>query len=120
MTRVRGPQPNLSYFAFTATPKSPTLKLFGTFDPDKVNPRTGERGMHVPFHVYSMKQAIEEASSSTCSPTTSPTTPSGGCGTPPSSRPSRAANPEVDERKARAKLVRFAELHPTRCSRRPS
>ena len=60
MTRVRGPQPNLSYFAFTATPKSPTLKLFGTFDPDKVNPRTGERGMHVPFHVYSMRQAIEE------------------------------------------------------------
>ena len=35
MTRVRGLQPNLSYFAFTATPKSPTLKLFGTFDPDK-------------------------------------------------------------------------------------
>src|SRR5207302_7791029 len=30
MTRVRGPQPNLSYFAFTATPKSSTLKLFGT------------------------------------------------------------------------------------------
>ena len=44
MTRVRGPQPNLSYFAFTATPKSPTLKLFGTLDPDKVNPRTGEHG----------------------------------------------------------------------------
>ncbi len=39
MTRVRGPQPNLSYFAFTATPKSSTLKLFGTWDPDKVNPR---------------------------------------------------------------------------------
>ena len=61
MTRVRGPQPNLSYFAFTATPKSSTLKLFGTWDPDKVNPRDpGARGMHVPFHVYSMKQAIEE------------------------------------------------------------
>ena len=60
MTRVRGPQPNLSYFAFTATPKSSTLKLFGVFDPDKVDPRSGEHGMHVPFHVYSMKQAIEE------------------------------------------------------------
>ena len=60
MTRVRGRQPNLSYFAFTATPKSPTLKLFGTFDPEKVNPRTSEPGMYVPFHVYSMRQAIGE------------------------------------------------------------
>ena len=60
-TRVRGPQPNLSYFAFTATPKSRTLELFGTWDPEARNPRSpGERGMYVPFHVYSMRQAIEE------------------------------------------------------------
>jgi type I restriction enzyme R subunit len=60
LTRMRGKQPNLSYFAFTATPKSPTLKLFGTWDPDGVNPHDGTTGMHVPFHVYSMRQAIEE------------------------------------------------------------
>ena len=42
---------NVSYFAFTATPKSKTLELFGRKDAD---------GKPVPFHVYSMRQAIEE------------------------------------------------------------
>ncbi|VTU42360.1 MULTISPECIES: type I restriction endonuclease subunit R [unclassified Variovorax] len=42
---------NVSYFAFTATPKSKTLELFG---------RKGPEGTPVPFHVYSMRQAIEE------------------------------------------------------------
>lgn len=46
-----GPQKNLSYFAFTATPKGKTLELFGTRTPD---------GKFVPFHLYSMRQAIEE------------------------------------------------------------
>jgi len=114
MTRVRGPQPNLSYFAFTATPKSPTLKLFGTFDPDKVNPRTGERGMHVPFHVYSMKQAIEEryildVLANYITYDTKWRLRNAAV----EQAESALANPEVDERKAKAKLVRFAELHPT-------
>lgn len=43
---------NLAFFAFTATPKDETLKIFGTHDVDS--------GKFVPFHVYSMKQAIEE------------------------------------------------------------
>jgi type I restriction enzyme R subunit len=47
----RGPQPNLSYFAFTATPKHKTLELFGTLGPD---------GKKRSFHLYSMRQAIEE------------------------------------------------------------
>ena len=47
----RGPQPNLSFFAFTATPKGKTLELFG---------RIGPSGKPEPFHVYSMRQAIEE------------------------------------------------------------
>jgi type I restriction enzyme, R subunit len=42
---------NVSYFAFTATPKNKTLELFG---------RKGPEGTPVPFHVYSMRQAIEE------------------------------------------------------------
>lgn len=42
---------NISFFAFTATPKSKTLEMFGTEDED---------GQYRPFHVYSMKQAIEE------------------------------------------------------------
>ena len=42
----RGQQPNMSFFAFTATPKHKTLAIFG---------RKGE-----PFHRYTMRQAIEE------------------------------------------------------------
>jgi type I restriction enzyme R subunit len=49
---ARGRQPNLSFFAFTATPKGKTLELFGRFD------ETEKR--YVPSHLYSMKQAIEE------------------------------------------------------------
>ena len=46
---------NASYFAFTATPKNRTLELFGTPDP-----RPDGTVMHLPFHSYTMKQAIEE------------------------------------------------------------
>jgi type I restriction enzyme R subunit len=46
--------PNASYFAFTATPKNKTLEIFGTAVPE------GGKIKHVPFHNYSMKQAIEE------------------------------------------------------------
>ena len=42
---------NGSYFAFTATPKSRTLETFGEKETD---------GKFYPFHLYSMKQAIEE------------------------------------------------------------
>lgn len=49
--RQRGPQPNISFFAFTATPRNVTLERFGTRGPD---------GLPRPFHLYSMRQAIEE------------------------------------------------------------
>ena len=45
--------PNVSFFAFTATPKGKTLQLFGS-------PPTGEEVEKRPFHLYSMQQAIEE------------------------------------------------------------
>jgi type I restriction enzyme R subunit len=122
MTRVRGPQPNLSYFTFTATPKSSTLKLFGTFDPDRVNPRDpGMRGMHVPFHVYSMKQAIEEGFIlDVLANYLTYDTKWRLRNAAVEQRESALANPEVDERKAKAKLVRFAELHPTSLARKAS
>lgn len=47
----RARQPNLSFFAFTATPKGKTLELFG---------RKGASGLPEAFHLYSMRQAIEE------------------------------------------------------------
>tara|TARA_R110000787_G_scaffold274543_1_gene382533 strand:+ start:20306 stop:23350 length:3045 start_codon:yes stop_codon:yes gene_type:complete len=46
--KMRG---NASYLAFTATPKNSTLEKFGQEQPD---------GSFIPFHLYSMKQAIEE------------------------------------------------------------
>ena len=48
---ARGRQPNISFFAFTATPKYKTLEVFG---------RPGPDGKPAPFHLYSMRQAIEE------------------------------------------------------------
>jgi len=48
---ARSKQGNLSFFAFTATPKQRTLELFGTENSD---------GKFEPFHLYSMRQAIEE------------------------------------------------------------
>lgn len=49
----RGHLANVSFFAFTATPKGKTLQLFGTsFTGDEIDKR--------PFHLYSMQQAIEE------------------------------------------------------------
>ena len=46
-----GKQANVSIFAFTATPKPTTIQLFG---------RLNKKGQREAFHVYSMKQAIEE------------------------------------------------------------
>lgn len=48
---AQGKHQNLSFFAFTATPKEKTLEMFGTQQSD---------GHFAPFHVYSMRQAIEE------------------------------------------------------------
>ena len=45
---------NASYFAFTATPKNKTLEIFGSPVPE------GEKIRHLPFHSYTMKQAIQE------------------------------------------------------------
>lgn len=47
----QGQQKNLSFFAFTATPKAKTLQIFG---------RKTSIGSYEPFHIYSMQQAIEE------------------------------------------------------------
>ncbi|MEW8195806.1 MAG: type I restriction endonuclease, partial [Candidatus Thiodiazotropha sp.] len=49
--QARGPQANISFFAFTATPRNVTLERFGVKGPD---------GLPHPFHLYSMRQAIEE------------------------------------------------------------
>jgi type I restriction enzyme, R subunit len=49
--QARGRHQNLSFYAFTATPKAKTLEVFGVPD---------QNGKMRPFHLYSMRQAIEE------------------------------------------------------------
>lgn len=92
----RGPKPNLSFFAFTATPKYKTLEVFG---------RPGVDGKPEPFHLYSMRQAIEEGFILDVlqNYTTYKTY----------WRLVKAVedDPKVDKRKAAAALARFVSLH---------
>lgn len=94
---ARGHQPNLSFFAFTATPKPKTLELFG---------RKGASGNFEPFHLYSMRQAIEEgfildvlANYVTYD-------------TYWKVEKAVAEDPTVDKAKAQAAIARFVSLHP--------
>ena len=93
-----GRQSNLSYFAFTATPKGRTLEMFG-----RLNPQTNK---HEPFHLYSMRQAIEERfiMDVLASYTTYQTF----------SKIERRTedDPEYDAKKARRAIARFVSLHP--------
>ncbi|MFN2544604.1 MAG: RNA-binding domain-containing protein [Actinomycetota bacterium] len=97
--KARGPHTNLSMFAFTATPKAKTLGLFG--DP------IDEEGHHRPFHLYSMRQAIEEGFIEDVLEhyTTYETY----------FRLARAGeeDPEVSVREASKAIARFVTLHPS-------
>ena len=57
MATRAGGDTGITFVAFTATPKQKTMQLFGTL-PDPSMP--GPTNLPVPFHVYSMRQAIEE------------------------------------------------------------
>jgi len=93
----RGRQPNISFFAFTATPKYKTIEVFGQPGPD---------GKPVPFHLYSMRQAIEEhfildvLKNYTTYKTYFRLIKS------------IEDDPEVDKKKAARALARFMSLHP--------
>ena len=94
---ARGRQPNLSFFAFTATPKARTLELFGRKNAD---------GNYAPFHLYSMRQAIEEGFilDVLANYTTYATYWKVGKAV--------ADDPRVRHRKARRSIARFVSLHP--------
>jgi type I restriction enzyme R subunit len=93
----RGKQPNISFFAFTATPKYKTLEVFGQPGPD---------GKPQPIHLYSMLQAIEEGfildvlKNYTTYKTYYRLVKS------------IENDPEVDKKKAARALARFVSLHP--------
>ncbi len=98
----RADSPNVSYFAFTATPKNKTLEMFG---------RKGPGGKPVEFHLYSMRQAIEEGyildvlrgyqSYDTALKIAG-----------------KVADNEVEEGAARKGLMRWVKLHPTNISQK--
>lgn len=92
-----GKHKNLSFFAFTATPKKKTLEMFGEEHKD---------GSFHPFHIYSMRQAIEEGFILNVleNYTTYKTCYQIAKNTPD--------NPEVPTIKAIKTIRRFEELHP--------
>ncbi|MFI7384361.1 type I restriction endonuclease subunit R [Streptomyces sp. NPDC049813] len=101
----RAESENISYFAFTATPKNKTLELFG---------RKGVDGKPREFHLYSMKQAIEEGyildvlkgyQSYDTALKIAGKAESGDGG-------------EVEEGAARKGLMRWVQLHPTNISQK--
>ncbi|HEV2633816.1 MAG TPA: DEAD/DEAH box helicase family protein [Actinocrinis sp.] len=101
----RAESANISYFAFTATPKNKTLELFG---------RKGLDGKPHEFHLYSMKQAIEEGyildvlkgyQSYDTALKIAGKAESGDGG-------------EVEEATARKGLMRWVQLHPTNISQK--
>ncbi|MEZ9558811.1 type I restriction endonuclease subunit R [Vibrio splendidus] len=96
---------NISYFAFTATPKGKTLELFGR-RPDLDEPAS-DTNKPLPFHVYSMRQAIEEGfildvlqnyTSYRVAYQLAHDNP--------------ASDHEVDSKKAASKMAKWVRLHP--------
>jgi len=104
----RAESENISYLAFTATPKNKTLELFG---------RKGVDGKPVEFHLYSMKQAIEEGyildvlkgyqAYDTALKIAGKANGSGA-----------GDRGEVEEAAARKGLMRWVRLHPTNISQK--
>ena len=100
---TQGKHPNLSFFAFTATPKAQTLEMFGEPYPD---------GSFHPFHIYSMRQAIEEGfildvlrnymTYSTCFKIAKNT----------------PDNPELPESRATKLIKKYQKLHPYNISQK--
>ncbi len=100
---ARGRQANLSFFAFTATPKARTLELFGRRNADN---------KHVAFHTYSMRQAIEEGFihdvlANYCTYDTMFKIDK-----------AVADDPELNQRRANAAIARFVSLHDYNLSQR--
>ncbi len=99
----RGPQKNMSLFAFTATPKAKTIEVFGTKDAE---------GKPRPFHLYTMRQAIEEGFIlDVLKNYTTYEAYYRFCKT-------IEDDPELNKRKATKAIGRFASLHPTNISQK--
>jgi len=91
--------PNASYLAFTATPKNKTLEIFGVPFPE------GEKIKHRPFHVYTMKQAIQEGFIKDVLANYTPVESYFRL------MKTAESDPEFDSKKAQKKLRRYVEGH---------
>ena len=108
--QARQPNERISYYAFTATPKAKTLELFGR-PADPTLPASASNKPEA-FHLYSMRQAIEEGfildvlrNYTTYSTAWKIAHPDG-------------EDDEVDSKKARTKLARWVRLHPYNISQK--
>ncbi|WP_460154819.1 type I restriction endonuclease subunit R [Pseudomonas sp. S1_F04] len=108
--QARQPNERISYYAFTATPKPKTLELFGR-PADPTLPASSSNKPE-PFHLYSMRQAIEEGfildvlrNYTTYSTAWKIAHPVG-------------EDDEVESKKARIKLARWVRLHPYNISQK--
>ncbi|WLG56109.1 DEAD/DEAH box helicase family protein [Pseudomonas extremorientalis] len=108
--QARQPNERISYYAFTATPKAKTLELFGR-PADPTLPASTSNKPEA-FHLYSMRQAIEEGfildvlrNYTTYSTAWKIAHPDG-------------EDDEVDSKKARIKLARWVRLHPYNISQK--
>ncbi len=107
---ARAPNECISYYAFTATPKAKTLELFGRTPNPNLPPSADNKPEA--FHLYSMRQAIEEGfildvltNYTTYSTAWKIAHPDG-------------TDDEVDSKKARLKLARWVRLHPYNISQK--
>lgn len=101
--KSKGKQKNVSMFAFTATPKATTLALFG---------RVNEKGHYEAFHLYSMKQAIEEGFILNVLQSFTPYK------TLYKINKEIESDPKFKSGKAKQKIARFAILHETNIAQR--
>lgn len=107
---VTASAPNISYFAFTATPKAKTLELFG-----RVPEGAGPDATPEPFDLYSMQQAIEEGFILDVLQNYTPYKVAWKLQHPDSDYDGAG---EVDESTAVKALVQYVRLHPTNISQK--
>ncbi len=112
--QARRPNDRISYYAFTATPKAKTLELFGR-PPNPQQPASADN-KPAPFHLYSMRQAIEEGF--ILDVLLNYTTYATAWKIAHPAPDETAADEEVDSKKARTKLARWVRLHPYNISQK--
>lgn len=109
---ARATDTGVTYVAFTATPKGKTLELFGRHP--KPDEPASETNLQQPFHVYSMRQAIEEGFILDVLRNYTPY----DLAFKLASQDDKLAEIEVERSEARKSLMRWVRLHPYNISQK--